>query len=105
MVCEEAVPARHGVALLHQEVSVHQQKLASHHPGLCQRHAASVCADGHEGALLSTQRLVQPTHHGEQVPRAPTAAQASHQAQRLPQLHHLLQCGVRLDVFKHLFNM
>lgn len=96
MVCEEVVPACHGDTDLHQEVPVHP-KLPSDHPGLCQCHDASVCSDGYEGAVLPSQRHLQPPHHGEPVPRGSTATQASHQTQRLPQLHHHLQRGIRLD--------
>lgn len=41
-VCDEAEPAHYGTTRLHQEDCVQQQKLPTHHPGLCQRHDASV---------------------------------------------------------------
>lgn len=47
--------------------------------------------------MLPAQRHLQPSHHGEQVPRGPTATPTSHQTRRLPQLHRLLQRGIRLD--------
>lgn len=96
-VCEEAVPACHGATELHQEVPVQQQELPPDHSGLCECHNAPVCSDDYEGTVLPAQRHLQPAHHGEQVPRGPTAAPTPHQTQRLPQLHHLLQRGIRLD--------
>lgn len=95
MACEEVNPEPRGAAQAHQEAPVPQQKLTAAHPVLCQCHGAAVCPDRHGGAVLPTQRHLQPPHHGEQVPRGPPAAQASHQTGRLPQLHHLLQRGVR----------
>lgn len=94
-VCEEADPARYGVTRLHQEVSVQPQKLATHHPGLCQRHDASVWTDVLKGAVFPIQGHLQPPHHRKQVPRGLAPTPAPQQAQRLPQLHHLLQCGDR----------
>lgn len=93
-VCEEAEPVHYGVAGFHQEVSVQQQKLP-HQSGLCQRHHAWVWTDGLEGAVLPSQGHRQPPHHRKQIPRGLAATPAPQQAQRLPQLHHLLQRGDR----------
>lgn len=94
-VCDEAEPAHYGATRLHQEDCVQQQELPTHHPGLCQHHHASVWTDGLEGAVFSAQGHLQPPHHRKQVPRELAATPAPQQAQRLPQLHHLLQCGDR----------
>lgn len=97
VVCEKVIPECHGAIWIHQQALLPHAETCADHLGLCQCHIASVCSDRYEGTLLPTQRYVQPTHHGKQVPRSPAAATASHQTQCLPQLHHLLQCGIRLD--------
>lgn len=97
VVCEKVIPECHGAIWVHQQALLPHAETCADHLGLCQCHIASVCSDRYEGTLLPTQRYVQPTHHGKQVPRSPAAATASHQTQCLPKLHHLLQCGIRLD--------
>lgn len=114
VVCEKVIAECHGAIWIHQQALLPPAGTCEDHIGLCQCHIASVCSDRYEGTLLPTQRYVQPTHHGKQVPRSPAAATASHQTQCLPQLHHLLQCGIRLDTSdqkhiilwkeKHMYN-
>lgn len=96
-VCEEVGPSCHGFTKCPQEAQLCQQELPTDHPGLCQCHTATVCSDRYERTLFSTQRHCQPSYHGEQVPRSHQATPTSHQAQRVSQLHHLLQCGIRSE--------